>query len=84
MTDEERQIHIDRLDKILKELNEFYECTQIFVQIAGETKEDGSIGWSRGIGSWFARYGQVKTWILNEEYLDSLRVKKEFEEGELS
>jgi hypothetical protein len=53
------------VDKALKELGEHCDTVQIFVTAhnpEGE-KETCTASYARGIGNWFARFGQVVDWL---------------------
>lgn len=57
-----------RVDEALRVLGEHFENVQIFAS----TMQDGSEGGgtfhiSKGTGNWFARYGQVRSWIIRSD-----------------
>lgn len=54
------QHHIDRL-------REHFDTVQIFVTREEPEKTKETITVQKGSGNWFARYGQVRLWMLREE-----------------
>lgn len=65
----------ERLDKCIAkaiaELGELCDAVQIFVSYP----VDGNTGTLHtGSGNWLARYGQVKEWLIKEEYRMHLEV----------
>jgi hypothetical protein len=48
------------------QLSEHFETVQIFVTKLCK-KEDGTINAQYGEGNWFARYGQIRQWVIKEE-----------------
>lgn len=48
-------------------LAEHFDTVQIFASRHEPTTENGTVHWEVGRGSWFARYGQIRTWLIQEE-----------------
>jgi len=57
----------ERLEKIRDELLEHYDSVQLFVTRYNGGDDGGTDRISIGGGNWFARYGQVRSWLLREE-----------------
>lgn len=53
---------IDRLNKAIEDLGEFFDTVQIFTTRHEPTK-GGTITFNRGSGNWFARRGQIQEWM---------------------
>jgi hypothetical protein len=68
MSEEDRQKEDDmqRVNTALETLSEHFETVQIFVT-RHEGMLDGSVGANVSSGNWFARYGQVREWIIQQE-----------------
>lgn len=71
---------IERIKKAAEVLSEHFDTVQIFATRHESGQHDGSLRWQFGIGSWFARYGQVREFIVREEELSRLDVRKTQEE----
>lgn len=54
------------LDRHVNQLMEHFESVQIFVSKHRPNK-DSTLVVQRGDGNWFARYGQVRAWMVREE-----------------
>lgn len=52
------------------QLGEHFDTVQIFVTRHDPSKDDGTVSAFEGTGNWFARYGQVRNWLLKEERKD--------------
>ena len=63
----DEMVEADRLvrEAVLK-ISEHVDGVQIFVSREKES-HDGTWRLSMGSGNWYARYGQVKQWVLAEE-----------------
>lgn len=66
MSDEESE-DLDRLKQALDLLGEHYDSVHIFVSRHEPAIHDGTVSCNKGVGNWFARFGQIKLWVLNEE-----------------
>ena len=61
--DEDRE----RLKKSLRELCEHFDSVQILCTRYTGGDDGGTVNLSMGAGNWFARYGQMKEWLIREE-----------------
>ncbi len=61
--DEDRE----RLKKSLHELSEHFDSVQILCTRYKGGDDGGTVNISMGEGNWFARYGQMKEWLIREE-----------------
>jgi hypothetical protein len=58
-----------RVDDAIQTLGDFFDSVQIFATRHEPGEHDGTIAINKGAGNWFARYGQVKEWVVKtEEY----------------
>ncbi len=57
---------VKMIDKHVNELAEHFDGVHIFVN-RNEGHADQSRGINRGAGNWFARYGQIREWVVYEE-----------------
>ena len=55
---------LELLQKAIDTLGEHFDSVQIF---ATRHDTDGTKSIQKGCGNWFARYGQVREWMLKEE-----------------
>jgi len=53
--------------KACQELGEHFETVQIFVSRHEQGIEDGTLDASWGVGNFFARYGQIRFWLKQQE-----------------
>ncbi len=57
---------VKMLDKHVNELSEHFENVHIFVT-RHEGEKDQTRCVNRGSGNWFARYGQIREWLVYED-----------------
>lgn len=57
----------ERLEKIARELGEQFDTVSIFVTQYEPEELDGTRHVEVGVGNWYARYGQVKEWVIRQE-----------------
>jgi hypothetical protein len=62
--DEEQDRDIEMVKGHCARLAEHFDAVQIFVT---RPSEDGTVTCQWGSGNWYARYGQVKAWVIGEE-----------------
>lgn len=60
----------DRIDKCLDELSEYFDSVQIFATRHEMGSDGGTAGVVRGRGNWFARIGQVSSWVAQMDEND--------------
>ena len=63
-----------------KALGEYFDAVHIFCTRDEPATENGTVFVDAGCGNWYARYGQVKDWILKQEMLSQLKTEQEFDE----
>lgn len=56
-----------RITKAVDTLMEHFDCVQIFVSQNAEGEHGGTVHHNYGAGNWFARYGQVRQWLVQKE-----------------
>ena len=71
---DEREQDLGRIKKCCADLGEYFDAVEIF---ATRHEEDGTVNVNWGSGNWFARYGQIRAWIVKEEEADRERIRKE-------
>lgn len=64
-----------RVDQALDLLREHFDTIQIFVSRNESGELDGTVTVHKGVGNWFARFGQVRAWMIKEEQSLRLEVK---------
>lgn len=67
MTGFEEEQDMGRIQAALDLLSEHFDTVMVFATRHEPTTQDGTISAHRGVGNWFARYGQIKMWLLKEE-----------------
>ena len=58
---------MQRVEDAMNSLSEHYDTVQIFVTRYEPTIEGGTVNASLGSGNWYARYGQVREWLIKSE-----------------
>lgn len=61
--DRMREADWELVGKALDMLSEHFDSVQIFTTRCESGMLDGTIRVEKGSGNWFARYGQVKSWM---------------------
>lgn len=61
-----------RIEEAVKTLSEFFDCVQVFAvkhETSGEASdgESGDLSFSKGAGSYYARCGLIREWILRQD-----------------
>jgi hypothetical protein len=51
------------VEKCLQHLGEHFDSVQIFATRDEPAEREGTIKISKGVGNWYARYGQVVEWV---------------------
>lgn len=66
---------IERVQKVVDELIEHFDSVQILVTRVETGELNGTVTLSLGAGNWYARYGQVKDWMIkiDERSRESIR-----------
>jgi hypothetical protein len=65
--DHQRSADIEMLRKAAEALGDHFDTCQIFCTRHMPAELDGTRTVNYGTGNWFARYGQVKHWIIEHE-----------------
>jgi hypothetical protein len=55
------------LKKAIHDLGEHFESVQIFVSTHQPAEVGRTVHASAGVGNWYARYGQIREWIIRTE-----------------
>ena len=62
--DSRRDSETALVDAAVESLGEHFDTVQIFVTRHEPTTEDGTIAFRSGAGNWYARYGQIREWLI--------------------
>lgn len=65
--EEQREADIALLRQACDRLGESFDCVQIFASRHMPAELDGTRVVNYGSGNWYARYGQVKHWLIEHE-----------------
>ena len=55
------------LKKAIHDLGEHFESVQIFASTHQPAEVGRTVHASAGVGNWYARYGQIREWIIRTE-----------------
>ncbi len=66
-TDQDESEDLKRIYDAAVKLGEFFDNVSIFVSKHEQGEEGGTIHLNTGVGNFFARYGQVRDWMLRED-----------------
>jgi hypothetical protein len=72
---------LDMVTEHCTKLGEHFDTVQIFVTRHEAGKEDGTVNVNYGSGNWFARYGQVKEWVLRRDEDTRVSIRENRGEG---
>lgn len=64
--DAQREVDLSRLRAACAVLAEHFDTVHVFAT-RHRTDEEGSVACQHGVGSWYARFGQVHEWMVKEE-----------------
>ena len=64
-----------RVEDAMNTLIEHFDSVHIFAT-RNEPTENGTVQVSMGLGNWFARYGQIKHWVIAEEEVSREKVRQ--------
>lgn len=78
MTDQENDIRL--LDQAAHKLSEHFDAVQIFATRHEPNQLDATTRVCSGVGNWFARYGQIREWMIREEESSRQIARKDSEE----
>jgi hypothetical protein len=68
---------LEMVRKHLSTLSEHFDTVQVFVQRTAS--EGGTMTLHLGTGNWYARYGQVREWIIKREEEARIESRKDEE-----
>lgn len=71
MSERDRVADCARIDEALSTLGEYFDTVQIFATRHESGMLNGTIHTSKGVGNWFARYGQIRSWLDVESSINS-------------
>jgi hypothetical protein len=70
---------IEMVEKALETLSEHFDCVMIFVN---RHESDGTEHLSAGRGNFYARVGQIREWLVQEEHKSRLEIECSIMEDE--
>lgn len=65
--DEPEHEEMRRVREACETLNEHFDAVHIFASVHEAGQEDGTVNVSYGLGNWFARYGQIREWLVKTD-----------------
>lgn len=68
---------VARVRQAAQALAEYYDSVQIFASRDESGEHEGTVNVHIGVGNWFARYGQVKDWVIKIEEQTRVNVRNE-------
>ena len=68
MDNEQRDKKMDLIKNQARLLSQSFDSVQIFCTKFEPERDNDTSHYAYGVGNWFARYGQVREWIVNEEH----------------
>jgi hypothetical protein len=75
----QRKSDLEQVNKALEKLSEFFDTVQINV-----SRYDTVIGQTtrvdKGVGNWYARYGQLKAWVEREDESHRVETRNDMKE----
>jgi hypothetical protein len=72
-SEKEEIADIAKVDAALAVLAEHFDTVQVFATRHEAGQEDGTISVQKGLGNWFARYGQVQEWLVTNDERSRLK-----------
>ena len=75
------QPEVEIVRRAVLSLGEHFDPVQIFVTRSEECGKQLTTNINLGSGNWFARYGQVKEWVVKEEEASRIEIRR-YEERE--
>lgn len=70
-----RESDMAAVDEAITKLGEHFDSVMIFVS-RYDGGDVGSVNVAKGLGNWYARYGQVREWLVKEEEVARIEAKK--------
>lgn len=80
MSTESNNADLNRIKDAAQKLGEHFDSVQIFATRSESGELEGTLNFHVGVGNWFARYGQVKQWLIKEDEAARLETRKNSEE----
>ena len=66
-----------RIEAAVRTLGDFFDSVQIFCSRHEAGTHDGTRSFEKGSGNWFAREGQVQSWIRLQDEFERMRLRRE-------
>lgn len=72
---------LEMVSKCATELGEHFDSVQIIVTVNEPTTESGTLIYQAGTGNWFARFGSVREWLINQDEVARCQARRKEEGG---
>ena len=76
MNDQQKDEKLELIKNAATRLSEHFDTVHIFCAKDDKLESDGTIHFSWGLGNWFARYGQIRQWLIKEDQVARESVKE--------
>lgn len=74
---------LERIEKVAQVLGEHFDTVQIFAtRHEPGAKDAGTYRFSAGCGNWYARYGQVREWMLMQDEMAREKARRRYNEDD--
>lgn len=70
---------LKRVTEALNSLGEHFDSVHIFATRHEPATENGTVAVQRGVGNWFARYGQVREWVLKRDESSREQARRDYD-----
>jgi hypothetical protein len=70
-------VDMKRIQDALDSLSEHYDSVHIFATRHEAETEKGTVSVQKGFGNWFARFGQVREWLLKQDEYSKLSCQED-------
>ena len=80
MSDSEAKAKLEIVKKHCDELTEHFDTVQLFCTMHEDEGDKNTLSFKFGKGNWFARYGQIREWVVKQDEGAKIETRKESEE----
>lgn len=67
---------LSRVQDSLNILSEHFDSVHIFATRHEPEIEDGTVSVNRGVGNWYARYGQISEWMVKQDEFNRINCRE--------
>ena len=72
---------VERINQCLQHLGEHFDSVHIFATRDETGEKGGTITIQKGVGNWYARYGQIVEWITCESEQSRIKIRNNQQES---